>query len=461
MTSDLKGHMLGPVCCRLSAIGKSSSIRAIVNLEGPSVHTAKAHLQQSAKVALPPLYPSSPRAHSFKLVTRAPATASLPRTLRRSSSGSCKSRQDVSLPPNQETCGHMLPCTSMTSFHNHSSSCILAGDGKVGATIWHALLPARHLASLEWDANLSSIRSLSVGRGGIDPVASMMIGSSDSTSVDNSSKSLGILRSGALSVDNVGLPRLGSLSIRSAMAGCLSEGSWNAAWDARPARWLHGRHSAWLLFGVCACFSAAAAPLMNAASSPVLTEAVVDNLPQPNAVLESEKEPSETIAVTPQTEQSGHGKEIFTDYTVTGIPGDGRCLFRAVAHGSCLRSGKEAPDENAQRELADELRSKVADELIKRRDSTEWFIEGDFDQYVERMRQTYVWGGEPELLMLSHVLEMPITVYMTEEKTKKGLIAIAEYGQEYSKIDPIQVLYHGFGHYEALQIPSNKVSSRL
>jgi hypothetical protein len=177
MTFDLKGHMLGPVSCRLSAIGNSSSIRSVVNFEGPPVYTSKDLLQQSAKVALPPLYPSSP--HSFRLVTRAPATASLPRTLRRSGSGS-KSRQDVSL---QETRGLMLPCTSMTSFHNHSSSCILAVDGKVGATIWHALLPAGHLAPLEWDANLSSIRSLSVSRGGIDPVASMMIGSSDSISV--------------------------------------------------------------------------------------------------------------------------------------------------------------------------------------------------------------------------------------------------------------------------------------
>jgi hypothetical protein len=33
------------------------------------------------------------------------------------------------------------------------------------------------------------------------------------------------------------------------------------------------------------------------------------------------------------------------------------------------------------------------------------FIEGDFDKYVKRMRQPHVWGGEPELLMLSHVLE--------------------------------------------------------
>nr|PNR42305.1 hypothetical protein PHYPA_017134 [Physcomitrium patens] len=452
--------MLGPKCCRVSAIWKPPCIRSFVHCEGISSHTQRTHSLQSVKVALPPLHPSSPRAHSFKLVTRAPATASLSRAFRRSGKGS-NSRQDVSLLTNQETCGHMSPCTSMTSFHNHASSCILAADGKVGATIWHALLPARHLAPLESDFSMTSIRSLSVGRCGIDSVASMMLGSSDSNLVDNSSKPLSRLRPGGLPLDNVALPKLSSLNVRTAMAGCLSEGSWNAAWDARPARWLHGRHSAWLLFGVCACFSAASVPFITPESSPVLTEAGVDNLLPPPALLKPDNQSAESTSVTPLSEQSGHGKEIITDYTVTGIPGDGRCLFRAVAHGLCLRRGRDAPDETTQRQLADELRCSVADELIKRRDSTEWFIEGDFDQYVERMRQTHVWGGEPELLMLSHVLEMPITVYMIEEKTKSGLISIAEYGQEHSKTDPIQVLYHGFGHYEALQIPSNKANSKL
>ena len=41
------------------------------------------------------------------------------------------------------------------------------------------------------------------------------------------------------------------------------------------------------------------------------------------------------------------------------IPGDGRCLFRSVVHGACLRSGKPAPSESNQRELADELRARV------------------------------------------------------------------------------------------------------
>ncbi|XP_052175758.1 OVARIAN TUMOR DOMAIN-containing deubiquitinating enzyme 4-like isoform X2 [Diospyros lotus] len=150
-----------------------------------------------------------------------------------------------------------------------------------------------------------------------------------------------------------------------------------------------------------------------------------------------------------------HGKKVYTDYCITGIPGDGRCLFRSVAHGACLRSGKPAPDESLQRVMADELRARVADEFVKRRKETEWFIEGDFDTYISRMRRPHAWGGEPELLMASHVLQMPITVYMHDQDSG-GLIAIAEYGQEYGKDNPIQLLYHGFGHYDALQSPGKK-----
>ncbi|EOA24446.1 hypothetical protein CARUB_v10017703mg [Capsella rubella] len=154
-----------------------------------------------------------------------------------------------------------------------------------------------------------------------------------------------------------------------------------------------------------------------------------------------------------------NGKRVYTDYSIIGIPGDGRCLFRSVAHGFCLRSGKLAPGEKTQRELADELRTRVADEFIKRRQETEWFVEGDFDTYVRQIRKPQVWGGEPELFMASHVLQMPITVYMKDEKAG-GLISIAEYGQEYGKDDPIRVLYHGFGHYDALLIHEGNASIR-
>ncbi|KAK6930845.1 OTU domain, partial [Dillenia turbinata] len=135
-----------------------------------------------------------------------------------------------------------------------------------------------------------------------------------------------------------------------------------------------------------------------------------------------------------------------------GISGDGRCLFRSVVHGACLRSGKPSPSESLEKELADELRANVVDEFTKRRIDTEWFLEGDFDTYVRQMQQPHMWGGEPELLMCSHVLRMPITVYMLDKS--HSLNVIAEYGQEYGKENPIHVLYHGYGHYDALRNPS-------
>ncbi|XP_066353587.1 uncharacterized protein [Miscanthus floridulus] len=90
---------------------------------------------------------------------------------------------------------------------------------------------------------------------------------------------------------------------------------------------------------------------------------------------------------------STHGKKVYTDYSVTGIPGDGRCLFRSVVHGACIRSGRPIPNEDLQRKLADDLREMVADEFVKRREETEWFVEGDFDTYVSHIREPHVWGG--------------------------------------------------------------------
>lgn len=222
------------------------------------------------------------------------------------------------------------------------------------------------------------------------------------------------------------------------------EGSWNVAWDSRPARWLHNPDSAWLLFGVCSCL---AAPL------PVPVPAL--DLPDVNC----------DVAVTIENESivdSDESDQNSANYRVTGVPADGRCLFRAIAHMACLRNGEEAPDENRQRELADELRAQVVDELLKRRKEAEWFIEGDFDAYVERIEKPYVWGGEPELLMASHVLKSSISVYMVD-RSSGSLINISNYGEEYRKDgeSSIDVLFHGYGHYDILETISEKVHQKL
>lgn len=202
--------------------------------------------------------------------------------------------------------------------------------------------------------------------------------------------------------------------------------------DVGIVSWPKGCASAGLLFSLLVCYSS---------SEPVHAE----------AAKEEDKEDEEDSSNV----KLFHGKQVYTDYSIIGIPGDGRCLFRSVAHGACLKSGEPAPNECLQRQLADNLRARVADEFIKRREETEWFVEGDFDTYVAQIRKPHVWGGEPELFMASHVLKMPITVYMHDRKAG-GLICIAEYGQEYGKENPIRVLYHGFGHYDALLIPGRK-----
>ncbi|XP_015581906.2 uncharacterized protein LOC8267805 [Ricinus communis] len=232
------------------------------------------------------------------------------------------------------------------------------------------------------------------------------------------------------------------------VAEARGEGSWNVAWDARPARWLHRPDSAWLLFGVCGCLG----PTTDFWND-VNPENVVNTDEKSDGTGGCDLNGTMTCDVkNDEVDDDDDDDDTSNDFKVTGVLADGRCLFRAIAHGACLRSGEEAPDENRQRVLADELRAQVVDELLKRREETEWFIEGDFDAYVKRIQQPYVWGGEPELLMASHVLKTMISVFMID-RASGNLVNIANYGEEYRKdeVNPINVLFHGYGHYDILE----------
>lgn len=57
------------------------------------------------------------------------------------------------------------------------------------------------------------------------------------------------------------------------------------------------------------------------------------------------------------------------------------------------------------------------------------------------------------------ICRMPITVYMKDKKSC-SLKIIAEYGQEYGRDNPIRVLYHGYGHYDALRSPIGAAESK-
>ncbi|EMS56576.1 hypothetical protein TRIUR3_04602 [Triticum urartu] len=142
----------------------------------------------------------------------------------------------------------------------------------------------------------------------------------------------------------------------------------------------------------------------------------------------------DTTHTSESSTSCAHGKKVYTEYSVTG-------LLRAISIHMSLRLGSHMCGDVSQ--------------------NCSWLL--TFFGLSLQIRLFFATMKKYQSSKNKHhfVFRMPITVYMREEAAG-GLIAIAEYGQEYGKENPIRVLYHGCGHYEALQIPGNaKLRSRL
>lgn len=133
-----------------------------------------------------------------------------------------------------------------------------------------------------------------------------------------------------------------------------------------------------------------------------------------------------------------------------------------MSAGMARLEGEPDQSEVEQRHAADLLRMQAVEELRRRKEEVLWFLEGDFDAYVEAMSQPHVWGGEPEILMLAQVLNRPIHVYM--EETREWYVRIAEYGgqkEDGGCVQPVDILFHGQGHYESLERRVPELPSKL
>ena len=148
-------------------------------------------------------------------------------------------------------------------------------------------------------------------------------------------------------------------------------------------------------------------------------------------------------------------------FEVHPVAGDGRCLFRSVAVAMALRDGDTRPSPAEETREADRLREAAVDDLERRREEVEWFIEGDFEAYCTSMRRTRAWGGEPEILSLARVLGVRIEVFVDEEKPRetRRLRSIGVYGGGDDDVcdddarddaESVAVVFRGAGHYEAL-----------
>lgn len=140
-----------------------------------------------------------------------------------------------------------------------------------------------------------------------------------------------------------------------------------------------------------------------------------------------------------------------TRFAKCGITGDGSCMFRACVQGHHqLQHGGQQLPAAAEYSKALALRQAVVEELRKNREDMEPFLPGiadDFDDYLAKMAQPGVWGGEPELLMASRVLQRPIAVY---QAAWGGPQYILTYGEEFEiAAAPMHLLWSG-AHYDLL-----------
>lgn len=92
-------------------------------------------------------------------------------------------------------------------------------------------------------------------------------------------------------------------------------------------------------------------------------------------------------AATPNTDSAPHAAR----WQVLRIPGDGRCLFRSLAQGRALQRSGSLLDRQQETAAADSLRRDICNKLVEQRDMMSPFIDGDFDAYVDNMRQPTTW----------------------------------------------------------------------
>jgi hypothetical protein len=147
---------------------------------------------------------------------------------------------------------------------------------------------------------------------------------------------------------------------------------------------------------------------------------------------------------------------------VIHIKADGRCMFRSIAVGMARNQGRILGPA-AEEQEADQLRLAVAEALCRthkrRNDFGDAVIaleaEDSLQNYCKRIVAPTFWGGEPELLVLSKMLKIPIYIYLTKDGS--NFIPIQKYGEKYTKPGKdwvkrrcVRLLYINGNHYETL-----------
>jgi len=131
-------------------------------------------------------------------------------------------------------------------------------------------------------------------------------------------------------------------------------------------------------------------------------------------------------------------------FTLIDVPGDGNCLFNAVAQA--LQDGVLDDDHI----VGAALREAVANELTYNRDNYQPFILGSMRRHVAYIRRNGGWGGDPEIAALRRILNRPINVWIQNGDRLQLYGEADQYHQ-----DGINIFYDGVAHYQTL-MPLNQ-----
>ena len=160
-------------------------------------------------------------------------------------------------------------------------------------------------------------------------------------------------------------------------------------------------------------------------------------------------------------------------FKVFQVMGDGRCMFRALVIGLALSKGKFVNKRSEETE-ADTLRIAAAEALCRSSKIQDKYADsaytvkseyGTVDAYCQLVRTPDFWGGNAELMVLSEMLEQPITVYRPEKEARgkgRGFVPFVYYGTEFYGAQaaakqkggkakkPVNLLYSRGNHYDLL-----------
>ena len=132
------------------------------------------------------------------------------------------------------------------------------------------------------------------------------------------------------------------------------------------------------------------------------------------------------------------------------VAADGNCLFRAVQH-QLKQQNKSTDHARLRTDTADYMRSHADDFLAFFVSENEQVSPSEaFEAHCATLRDTSEWGGQPEILALSRLLDRPIWVHSRDAPTLK----MGDDAEE-GKKKPLQLTFHR--HYFALGEHYNSV----